>query len=107
MTNQELNDLFIQISIEADNIFDAYLMLQEHVDDYSQMAISSIIPTIFEAYEVYFKHEDMVVKIVKAIGNADWSHLIEGLDIEELFKQIPDNYKDTLIQLIKDEIKEI
>lgn len=107
MTNQELNDLFIQVSIEEDNIFDVYLKLQDHVEEYSKMMISTIIPTIYEAYDVYFKHEDMVVKIVKAIGNADWSHLIESLDIEELFKQIPEDYKDTLIQLIKDGIKEV
>ena len=58
--------------------------------------------TIFKAYELYRTHQNTVEKIFDKLANGDFTKLTEQFDIQKLFKQIPDEYKNILGLLLED-----
>lgn len=104
--NLDLDILFTQLTIEYDNIFDIYEELDKYKNAYKDLSIAKIVPDIYKAYELHYSHQDITAKIFNAISHADWSPILESLNIENLFEQIPEEYKESVVQLIKEATKE-
>jgi hypothetical protein len=84
--NSELKDFFDELRMTENNIFNIYLQLAVVADEYKQLPIATIIPTVYDAYELFCKHDDKAVRIINAIENAEWSKLIDSLDITKLLQ---------------------
>lgn len=103
MNNEQLYSIFTNLQKAHDNIFDVYIELTDYAEAYSTMEIASIIPNIYEAYEVFCKHQDKTERIIQAISSADWSKLVDAFDITKLFDQIPEEYRDTFLTLLEEQ----
>lgn len=104
MTNSELKQIFEAVEIEAENIFDIYDALADFEESYREMNIAKIKPSIYDAYELYVTHKnkDKWKHILNAILKADYSELIAHFSLDKLFDQIPEEYKDTILQLLEE-----
>lgn len=104
MTNNELKQIFEIAEAEADNIFDIYDFLINYEEEYKNTRMAKIKPTIYDAYELYQKSKSPFEGILDMILTADYSKITEQFDLEKLFNQIPDQYKELILQTL-DEIK--
>ena len=102
MTNQELQTIFQAAEAETQNIFDVYEFLMDHAEAYQEMPIAKIKPTIYDAYELYCSHKNKGMAILNAILKADYSDLINQFSLDKLFGQIPEQYQETILQLLEE-----
>lgn len=102
--NQQLADLFRQIENSNTNIFDIYEALNTSAKLYKKLSISQVpgCETIFKAYELYCAHKDTVTAIFDRIANGDFTGLTEQFNVQKLFDQIPEEYKNILTQMFSE-----
>lgn len=100
MTNNELKQIFEIAEAEAENIFDIYDFLINYEEEYKEMKIARVKPTIYDAYELYQKSKSPFEGILNMLLTADYSGIIEQFDLEKLFNQIPDQYKELITQTL-------
>lgn len=93
MTNEELVSLINTVQIKHENIFDIYLELSEHQEEYLKMPIAKIKPTIYEAYELYMQSTPTWEKVINKILQADYAQIIEQFDISKILESIPEEYR--------------
>lgn len=99
MTNLELEMRFKEIEDSSLTIFDIYEELATLQKEYNDMPISKIIRSVYEAYETYHKHKDIVEKLTTAISYMDFSNIVDSFDLTKLTDQIPQDYQKILAQI--------
>lgn len=108
MTNQELKNRFINITINNDNIFDIYCSLSTIEKDYRTTDFYKIFKkSIYEAYDLYSNNEGKVDRIIHFLNDTNEGNGMDRLilklgevfdldkvmnemegDNRELFKQV-------------------
>ena len=102
MTNKELEAIFIVAEQNSENIFDVYDELSNYEDQYKEMNLAKIKPTIYDAYELYCEHKNKFMEMFDKVLTADYSAIIEQFDLKKLFNQIPEQYQGVIKQLIEE-----
>lgn len=102
MTNNQLHTIFQTAESGADNIFDVYDFLNDYAEEYQEMPIAKVKPTIYDAYELYCSHKNKGLEILNAILKADYSAIIDQFDLEKLFNNIPEQYQGVIAQLLEE-----
>jgi len=102
MTNLQLQTIFQSAEADSETIFDTYEFLADYAEEYLEMPMAKIKPTIYDAYELYCSHKNKVSDIIAAIINADYSNLINQFNFNDLINQIPEEFRPLLSQLIEE-----
>lgn len=102
MTNNELQQIFQTAETNAESIFDIYDFLVDYEEEYKEMKISKIKPTIYDAYELYCSHKNKGLEVVQAILEGDYGKIISQFDLSKLFGQIPQEYQSFILQLLEE-----
>lgn len=102
MTNKQLHTIFQAAEAESETIFDTYEFLMEYEEDYKEMPIAKVKPSIYDAYELYCSHKDKGMAILNAILKADYSEIIDQFNLDKLFNQIPEEYRSVITQLLEE-----
>ena len=102
MTNKELEAIFIVAEQNSENIFDVYDELSNYEDQYKEMNLAKIKPTIYDAYELYCGHKNKFMEMSDKVLTADYNAIIEQFDLKKLFDQIPEQYQGVVKQLIEE-----
>lgn len=106
MTNKELITIFESTELLEDNIFDIYESLMDYEEEYQQLEISKIIPSIYDAYEIYCKHKNHIQETINYIMNEiDFSGIVEMFNLNNLLDQIPEEYKGVFGKMIQDTLE--
>lgn len=102
MTNLQLQTIFQSAEADSETIFDTYEFLADYAEDYLEMPIAKIKPTIYDAYELYCSHKNKGMAVLNAILKADYSDLINQFSLDKLFNQIPEQYQEAIMQLLEE-----
>lgn len=106
MTNKELITIFEKAEMGSENIFDIYDYLSLYEKDYQEFSLIKICPTIYDAYELYSKHQNKMIDAIKYFLNeADFSSIVNLFDFTDLLNQIPEEYSGVIKQLMEEVIE--
>lgn len=88
MTNKELQDMFKDISLNTNSIFDAYTKLKALEAEYKKSDFyKEFKKSIYDAYELYTSHEGRIDSILNLITNID-----DNNRLDELLAKIADTF---------------
>ena len=108
MTNKELQELFRQIMLEYNNIFDVYMSLKNYIKEYNTTPYyQTTKQTIYEAFDLYMKGIGFVDYMINLFKNADeesiinvFDRLAETMDIEKMMDKWSPENKELLNNLL-------
>ena len=109
MTNQQLQQLFKNTCLSTENVFDAYIILSKKENEYKNSGFyKATKKSIYDAYEIYCKHEGSVLRAFKTISNMEMdditsamSTLVNIFDLNALLNQYDAEDKSLLEEIIK------
>lgn len=108
MTNQELQELFRQITLQYDNIFDVYMSLNKYNKEYKTTPYyQTTKQTIYEAFDLYMRGIGFVDYMIALFKNASEEDIInvfdrisETMDLEVMMNQWSPENKELLNNLL-------
>lgn len=108
MTNNELQELFRQITLEYKNIFDVYMSLDKHITNYKTTPYyKATKKSIYDAFDLYMRGIGFIDYAAALFKNADENDLIniferlsETMDIESMMDQWSPENKELLNNLL-------
>lgn len=108
MTNNELQELFRQITLEYKNIFDVYMSLDKHITNYKTTPYyKTTKQSIYEAFDLYMRGIGFVDYMIALFKNASEEDIInvfdrisETMDLESMMNQWSPENKELLNNLL-------
>ena len=108
MTNKELQDLFRQITLKYNNIFDVYMSLEEYITQYKTTSYYKATKhNIYQAFDLYMRGVgfiDYLLSLLKHMDDEEFisilNRIIDTFSIDGILNTMDDKNKELFNNLL-------